>query len=76
VIAKPTFLVKSSCVLPVVKTSVKVISYKPRLMKEAWLVLPSKDIFNAIAIKRYKKMWQAKANAFAKTQEDYEVVFL
>ena len=42
-IAKPTFLVKSSCVLPVVKTSVKVINYRPRLLVRAWLVLPSKD---------------------------------
>ena len=38
--------------LPVVKTSVKVISYKPRLLKEAWLVLPSKDALKAIPIKK------------------------
>jgi hypothetical protein len=54
-----------------------VISYKPRLQKEAWLVLPSKDTLKVITIKKIQeKMWQAKANAFAKTQEDYEVVFL
>ena len=51
-IAKPTFLVKSSCVLPVVKTSVKVISYKPRLLKEAWLVLPSKVDLKTLSVKK------------------------
>jgi hypothetical protein len=39
-------------VLPVVKTSVKVISYKPRLQKEAWLMLPSKSISKNQLIKR------------------------
>jgi hypothetical protein len=29
-----------------------VISYKPRLLKEAWLVLPSKDALKAIPIKK------------------------
>jgi len=42
-------------VLPVVKTSVKVISYKPRLIKEAWLVLPSKDGLKAISIRYMRK---------------------
>jgi hypothetical protein len=38
--------------LPVVKTSVKVISYKPRLLIEAWLVLPSKDTLETMPIKK------------------------
>jgi hypothetical protein len=29
-----------------------VISYKPRLITEAWLVLPSKDALKAISIKK------------------------
>jgi hypothetical protein len=29
-----------------------VISYKPRLQKEAWLVLPSKDALTTISIKK------------------------
>ena len=38
--------------ISVVKTSVKVISYKPRLIEEAWLVSPSKDALKAISIKK------------------------
>jgi UV DNA damage repair endonuclease len=38
-------------VLQVVKTSVKVISYKPRFLKEAWLMSPSKDVLKAKSIK-------------------------
>ena len=63
-IAKPTFLVKSSCVLPVVKTSVKVISYKPRLIIEAWLVLPSKDISKAKTTKEIRKDVANKSDSF------------
>ena len=44
-------LIQVVCI-SVVKTSVKVISYKPRLIIEAWLVLPSKDIYKAISIKK------------------------
>ncbi len=36
--------------ISVVKTSVKVISYKPRLLIRAWLVSPSKDA------KQHKKL--------------------
>jgi hypothetical protein len=56
--------------ISVVKTSVKVISYKPRLLIRAWLVLPSKDALETMPIKKIQeKVWQVKALAFAKTQQ-------
>ena len=63
-------LINQVVCISVVKSSVKVISYKPRLIEEAWLVLPSKDTSKAIIIKKIQeKVWQAKALAFAKTQQ-------
>jgi hypothetical protein len=74
VIAKPTFLVESSCVLPVVKTSVKVISYKPRLFMRAWLVSPSKDIYKSnIKQKDIRENVASKSDSFCEDTASYEV---
>ena len=51
------------------------ISYKPRLAKEAWLVLPSKDALKAMPIKKIReKMWQTKALAFVQTQQATKLI--
>jgi hypothetical protein len=51
-----------------------VISYKPRLQIEAWLVLPSKDALKAISIfnlviNQLKKC-VSKSDSFCETQAD------